>query len=202
MDATKSIGLEKVQRAVTLMMAENINNAIDEQNALWELKDQAFFDAMNQENPEFVVEYIAPDNFYSGTIPSLISAPRSSYPNLCVIAYIATPRMNTEDWGELYQLNLAIEIMVKSEKSEQEVNSRIQRTLEAAHIVLTSDKARRIPDEDGVGIVPQIAVNPTATIGDVFVRHEGVGEMSADPDARWFWQGGSLTYQIDKFMCY
>jgi hypothetical protein len=95
-------------------------------------------------------------------------------------------------------VNLSVELMVKSQKSEEEVNARIQRTIEAAHSVLVSGSKRRIPEgNEGEYLVPQISGTPTATIGDVFVRHE-----NTDPEDRWFWQGGRLQYSIDKIMNY
>lgn len=196
------IGLERLQRAVTLLMAQNINAQITEVNTMWSARDAAFYAAMGRTDPEISCESISPDNMYSGTIPSLISSPREMYPNLCVIAYIAAPRRTDLDWSELYDIALSVEIMVKSERSEEEVNARIQRTLEAAHYVLTSDKARRIPEgNDGENLVPQISNTPSVTIGDVFVKH-GSEIMDTDPNDRWFWQGGRLQYAIEKLVSY
>jgi hypothetical protein len=197
-DLTSALGMEKVQRAVTLLMIQNLNDAIDDQNTLWAAKDATFFAAIERDQEPFECENIAADHFYSGTIPSLIEKPMEDYPNLCVIAYISTPTLLSSDYVERYAITLAVEIMVKSETSEEEVNARIQRTLEAANYVMTSEKNRRIPEgNDGNPLVPQISRGPSATIGDVFVKHKG-----QDPDARWFYQGGSLTYLIEKFAPY
>jgi len=196
--ATLEIGLERLQRAVTLLMYQNLNTAIAAQSATWTTRDAAFYSAMGRSNHGITVESFPGDNFYSGTIPSLISAPLSSYPNCCCIAYIANPQATDNDWAEMYNVVLAIELMVKSERSEEEVNARIQRTVEAAHSVLTSDKNRRIPEgNSGANLVPQIQNTPSVTIGDVFVRHEGT-----DANNRWFWQGGRLQYLMEKLVAY
>lgn len=197
MDLTIDVGLERVQRAVALLMAQNINNEIDIQNTLWSARDAAWFAALGRPDPGFSVEYINSDNIYSGTIPSLITSPASFYPNLSVIAYVATPGGGNDDWMERYQITLACEFMVKSLTNEEEVNARIQRTLEAGHRVLSSERNRKIPEFDGESLVPQIASMPTVTISDVFVRH-----TSGDPNSRSFYQHGSLTYRIDKFSGY
>lgn len=198
MDSTVDIGLERLQRAVTLLMYQNINTAIAAQNTLWDARDATFYAAMGRQDPSITVESISPDQMYPGTIPSLIEAPMENYPNLCVIAYAGRPQNANDDWGEFYAVNLTVEIMVKSQRSEEECNARIQRTLEAAHSVLTSDKNRRIPEGSaGENLVPQIPRGPVATIGNVFVKH-----VDRDANLRWFYQGGSLTYIIDKYAKY
>lgn len=178
-------------------MIANLNTEIDNQNTLWASRDAAWFAATGRPDPGFTVEHIRPDNIYSGTIPSLIKSPASNYPNLCVIAYIASPSGEDTDWGERYLLTVALEFMVKSLILEEEVNARIQRTLEAGNKVLTSDENRRIPDFDGASLVPQIATKPQVTISDVFVRH-----ITSDPNAGSFYQHGSLTYRVEKFSTY
>jgi hypothetical protein len=197
MDVTTDIGLERIQRAVAMLMLKSVNDEIDIQNSLWEPRDTEWFSVTGRPNPGFTVEHIAPDNVYSGTIPSLITSPPSSYPNLCVIAYVGSPIGTQSDWTETYSITLALEFMVKSLTDEEMVNARIQRTLEAGHSVLTSDENRRIPDFDGNSLVPQISSKPTVTISDVFVRH-----TSSDPNDRSFYQHGSLTYRVDKFSSY
>jgi hypothetical protein len=197
MDVTVDIGLERIQRAVGMLMLDHINDQIDVQSALWVPRDAAWFAATGRPDPGFTIEHIQPANVYSGTIPSLITSPPSSYPNLCVIAYVASPIGVTSDWTEMYSITLALEFMVKSLTDEELVNARIQRTLEAGHTVLTSDENRRIPDYDGNSLVPQISSKPTVTISDVFVRH-----TSSDPNDRSFYQHGSLTYRVDKFSSY
>ena len=197
MDLTVDIGMEQIQRNTALLLIQNLNDAIADQNTLWMERDEDFYVASGRTNPEISVEEISTDHIYSGTIPSLIDKPMEFYPNCCVIAYIAQPQRGDDDWMERYQVALALEIMVKSESSEEEVNARIHRTLAAANFVIASDKNRRLPDADGESLVPQISGGPAVTIGEVFVKHKGT-----DPNDRWFYQGGSLTYLVDKFSSY
>jgi hypothetical protein len=197
---TQEIATERLQRAVALLMAQEINTAIDAQNTVWAARDATWFAAMGRSNPNFTVQHIAPDNIYSGTIPSLMAGRLEDYPNCCVIAYIANPRRTDDDWMEHYDVTLAIELLVAS-RSQEEVNARIQRTVQAAHSVLTSDKNRRIPDESGENLVSQIANTPLITIGDVFVKH-GDDIFDTDPQDQWCWQGGRLQYGIETVMSY
>lgn len=198
MDTSVELGLERIQRAALLLMVQNLSTAIAAQNTVWSARDATFYSAMGRANPGITVENIAPDNMYPGTIPSLIDAPIENYPNLCSLAYIGTPQPSNDDWGEMYSVSLIIEVMVKSIKSEEEVNARIQRTLEAVNSVLKSNDNRRLPEgNDGENLVTQISRVPLKTIGEVFVKHQGT-----DPNARWYHQGGSLTYQVDKFSRY
>lgn len=197
MDLTIDIGLERIQRALALLMAQNINDEIDIQETLWSGRDASWFAAMGRTDPGYTIEPILVDNIHSGTIPSLINSPPTAFPNLCVIAYNAVPMGPNDDWMERYNITVTLEFMVKSLTDEDLVNARIQRTLEAGHAVLTSDYARRIPEESGDVLVPQISSMPTATISDVFVRH-----VSSDPNDRSFYQHGTLTYRIDKYSSY
>jgi hypothetical protein len=194
------IGLGRIQQAVTLLMFQNLNAAIVEQDTVWSARDATFYAAMGRENPAYSCEPIAPDSFYVGTIPSLMKGPPESYPNCSVIAYMATPIPTDNDWAEMYNATLAVELLVKG-YNEHEVNARIQRTVEAAHSVLISDKNRRIPDADGTALTPQISNTPTITIGDVFVGH-GSNMYDASEQIRWYWQGGRLQYQMERFTSY
>jgi len=196
MDLTASIGLERVQRAIATLMMLNINDALTTQEAIWSARDAAYFSAFGRTNPNWTLERISPDNIFSGIIPSLIDSPPENYPNICVIAYAANPS-GSSDWGERYLQAVEVQFMVKSLTDEEEVNARIQRTLEAAHSVLISDENRRIPDFDDASIVPQISSMPAVEISGVFVRH-----LSTDPTDRSFYQHGTLTYRIEKFSTY
>jgi hypothetical protein len=197
MDLTVDIGLERIQRGLAAYVATNINDAIDEQNSVWIPRDAAWFAHMGRPDPGMELEYIAIENVYSGTIPSLITSPPSAYPNLSVMAYHAVPVGQSDDWMEHYLCTVSLDFMVKSLRSEEAVNARIQRTLEAGHSVLTSDYARRIPELSGEVLVPQISAMPMVEISDVFVRH-----TTSDPNDRSFYQHGSLTYRVDKFSTY
>lgn len=194
MDFTSAVGLERIQRAVTLLIIQNINTAIDAQNTLWTARDATFYAAAGRTNPMFSVEHIASEHVYSGTIPSLINSPAENFPNCSVIAYIANPMSLSDDEMERYSITLAVEFLVRAD-NEEEVNVRIQRTLEAAHSVLTSYENRQIPEGNGgTPLVTRMGNMPVVTISDVFVRH-----TNTSPTARDFYQHGSLTYRADKY---
>lgn len=196
MDLTTEVGLERIQRAAAILMLQNLNAAIDIQNVMWSLRDTDFFAAFGKTDPGFTVQHISADNIHSGTIPSLLQSPDSGFPNCCCIAYIGQPIRTDSDWSELFYVNLNLEFMVNA-STEEECNARIQRTLEAAHSVLASEEARKLPELNGNNLVSPIQGAPRIGISELFVRHEG-----GDPNKRFFWQGGTLTYTVEKVSSY
>lgn len=190
MELSTRLGTELIQREAILVLYNNLNDMIASLNATWELENDLFWTSMNRGNQDWFVEDIADENFYAGTIPSLIGAPIDKYPNVCSICYIGNPPTSSDDEGELYNHLLAIEVMVKSIDSEEEVNSRIQKTLDAIHLTFMDSLENRTLNNT----VPKLNA-PRQTIGDVFIRLE----KTATGD-RWFWQGGSLEYVVNKFV--
>lgn len=190
MELTTRLGTEAIQRAAIVVLFEHLNDMINTMNSTWEVEDDEFWVALNRGNEEWFVENIADENFHAGTIPSLINSPIDGYPNIAAICYIANPPNSSDDLGELYNNLLTIEVMVKSVNSEQEVNSRIQKTLDAVHLTFMNSRENRTLNNTIVGLNA-----PRMTIGDVFTRKEktSYGE-------KWFWQGGTLEYTLQKFV--
>jgi len=189
-DLTTRIGTEAIQRQALIVLFDYLNDTIATMNSTWATEDDVFWAALNRGNEEWFVEPIADNNFYAGTIPSLINAPIDRYPNVAAVCYLANPPGSTDDDGELYQDVLAIEVMVKSINSEQEVNSRIQKTLDAIHLTFMNSHTNRTLNNT----VPSLNA-PRQSIGDVFIRRE---KTSQGPT--WYWQGGSLEYVVSKFV--
>lgn len=201
MQYTGRLSLELVQRNALVVLYEGLNNMIASLNPTWAAEDDALMAALGRGNATWTVEQIANENFYPGTIPSLINAPIEKYPNVCVVCYTATPPESQDDTGELYNHVMAVEIMVKSgtfdppgEEDltaglpyEQEVNSRIHKTLDAAHLTLLADKTLN-------NTIPALPA-PQVTVGDLFIRRVQKGQ-----GARYYWQGGSLIYNLDKYV--
>lgn len=159
--------------------------------ATWTAEDDQFYAALGRSNPDWTPEQILPENFHPGTAKGIMKWPVERFPNVCTLCYQAfSPNDDDNDQGEFYSDRLAIEITVKSEESEEEVNSRIQKTLDAAHLVLWESRTLN-------NTVPEIATPPDVTIGDVQIRRhrDGTG-------ADWYWQGGALTYIVNKYVVY
>lgn len=188
-DYTENITTETIQRQALKVLYDGLNTEINSRQAAWTAADTAYFASIGRAAPGFTVETIESENFYPGTVPSLIDAPLERYPNVSCYAWQASPTNSRDDDGENYNVTLAVEVMVKSMDNELEVNSRIQKTLEAVHAVLLANNGLN-------RAVGRASINPPIkSMGDVFVRRA----KHARGD-RWFWQGGSLTYQIDKFV--
>jgi len=190
MELTTRLGTEVIQRQAIIVLFNHLNDTIVSMNSTWTIEDDEFWAALNRGNEQWFVEPIADENFYAGTIPSLINASIEKYPNISTICYIANPPGSSDDDGELYQDLLAVEVMVKSINSEQEVNSRIQKILDAIHLTFMNSLENRTLNNT----IPQLNA-PKMSVGDVFVRREKTSRGD-----RWFWQGGTLEYVVQKFV--
>lgn len=187
MDLTVNTITEDIQRQAIKILYDGLNTEISTRASGWIAKDNTFFASIGRPSPGFTVESIESENFYPGNVPSLINAELEKYPNCAAYAWRATPRGSSDDMGEEYSIILEVELMVKSHLSELEVNSRIQKTLEATHAVLMRNRSLNHK------VTPIGA--PTVSMGDVFVRR---AEHSRGD--RWFWQGGALSYAINKYI--
>lgn len=190
MELGTRINTEAIQRAAVKILYDQLNTMISSRQPAWTAEDDQYWAGIGQPNPDWTVETIATNNFHSGAIQSLINADISRFPMVSCIAYDARPRPSTDDIGELYSVTLSVEVIVKSVESEEEVNSRIQKTLEACHLVFFDSQSNRTLGNS----VPELQA-PRQTIGDVFPRRfdDGAGEI-------WYWQGGRLEYTLDKYV--
>lgn len=185
-DYRADIDAEDVQRQTIKILYDKLNTEISARNTQWTVKDNAFYASIGRASPGFTVEEISPENFYPGVVPSLIKAPIENYPNVSAYVSISAPTGSGDDVAEEYRMTLAIEVMVKSVSGELEVNSRIQKTLEAVHAVMIKNPL--------INGTVNTMNPPLRTTGDVFVRREDHSRGD-----RWFWQGGSLTYPVEKY---
>lgn len=189
--STSLIGLEEVQRAALVQLFDNLNSEIAKMEEFFYQRDLDFFTRMGRDASEVTrieLEQVAPENFYTGHVPSLIEAPITSYPNVAALCTLATPAAGSEsiDQGSAYRNVLYVEIMAKSEVDAQEANSRALRMAEAAHRCIMRDQTLG-------GIVNGFEGDPSGQPGDVFVRKEKTGYGQ-----RWFWQGVRLEYAVRK----
>lgn len=199
LELTGRLSLEAIQRESLVILFENLNDKIQEMETIWDAENEELMNSLNRGQPDFTVELIDDDNFYPGTIPSLITATIDRYPNVAVICYKGIPKNSGDDTGENYTDTLAVEIMVKSGPfdsenlpenlfHEQQINSRVQKTIDATHLVLLENR-------DLNGTIIELPA-PRVAIGDIFVRREEKGRGGS----KWIWQGGSLEYDMDKYV--
>lgn len=202
------IALERLERAVLLLLFQNLNTQIAAQNTSYagagDLDDPAFWAALGRTNPTIQAEPIANANFYPGHVPSLIDAPIDRYPNVAVMAFRADVVPSDDDWAESYLTQVAVEIMCKfvstadspdqtaDALAAEAVNSRIKRTAAAVHSCIKSDDARHL-----FKTVPRIGETPNIITTDVFVRKEEKGR-----GPRWFWQGARMDYRVRQWVNY
>lgn len=182
-----TLGLERIAREALIVLLETVNDAIEEQQSYWDTLDEELATARGIDYVPLTIEPIESQNFYLGHQPSLLNASVDKYPNISVMADHAGAGGDDYDQGEIYSDRLWVEIMVKSATAnEEEVNSRIQRTMDAVNICMLSNPTLR-------GTIHGYEGPPTADIGEVFTRKErtAYGE-------EFVWQGARLEYMVRK----
>lgn len=181
-------GLEQIQRQALYVLFEGLNDAIDEIAAKMDESDQEFAVRTGRVYEPTIVENILPENFYEGHRPSLIKAPVTRYPNVCVWSVRATPTPESAllDQISTYADLVYVEIMANSPKDEGEANRRLLRTVEAANVCIMRDTSLQ-------GAVHGLNSDPSLNVSDVFTRRE---RTSYGPE--WYWQGARLDYAVRK----
>lgn len=182
------LGLEQIQREGFLLFFDNLNESIAQINEFMAPQDEALAIHIGRDYERTDVEDVAPENFHEGHRPSLINAAITQYPNLSVWSVRATPTPDSAslDQQTAHRILLFVEIMVKSEKNEEEVNRRILRTVEAVNLCVMSNQTFN-------GTVYGMDTDPSVEISEVFTRKE---RSSYGPE--WFWQGARLEYAVRK----
>jgi len=186
------IGIEEVQRAVWDQLYDGLNVALEDVATYFEDQDQDIWEKTGNDPLLFTpttLETIEPENFYLGHVQSLVrDAPITKFPNCCVFTTQAVPAANSIqlDQLEAYRDQVIVEVMVKSDTDEQEVNRRALRTAEAVNITLQRDTSLG-------GKIHGFESAPNVIIGDVFIRKE---TTAYGPE--WYWQGVRLEYAVRK----
>lgn len=186
------IGLEEVQFAMWRQLSNGLNTAIEDVATYFEDMDEEVWEMQGNDPLDFeatTLEDVQPENFYLGHVQSLVrDAPIDRFPNCCVFTVQANAAPNAAqlDQMEAYRDLVIVEIMVKSNLNEQEVNRRALRTAEAVNITLQRDITLG-------GVIWGFENTPNVIIGDVFIRKE---TTAYGPE--WYWQGVRLEYAIRK----
>lgn len=186
LSTTNSLGLERLGREVLLRLAASVNSAIHAQTSTWAAADLDFASQMGITYSPLVLESITKANMHLGHVPALIDAPIEQYPNLSVLAPDIKPLPTASagwDQGDEYLASFYVEIMVKDVESQENVNKRCQRTLDAVNSVIVAEPSF-------TARYSYLSLNAVG-VSDVFIRRE---IKSRGPE--WFWQGARLDYQV------
>lgn len=191
LDFSKTDAKELIGRSALMQLLASVNTEIAIHASAWAARDMELDSVRGLSYSPVELEAVAYEHMYHGHIPTLIDAPLELYPNLSVMASRVSdiPNGGWDQEGHLHRVELAVEVMVKSLESEENVNKRIQRTSDAVNQVILNDPTLR-------GLVSSTEF-VSVDVSDVFVRRE---EKSRGP--RWFWQGARLEYTIDKPAAY
>ncbi len=195
MELTGRLYNKQIARATLKILFDQLNDKIDEMEITWDEEDEDFYISINRGLPDWSMEEVGEDNFHEGSIPGLIKAPISDYPNLCVVCYEGIPTNSSDDTGEGYNFTLDIELMAKSgtftgdynNEMAQQVDMRINRMLEATELVLLENRTLN----NTVSEIPA----PRFSLGDIFVRRADGGKGPL-----FYFQGGVLRYNVYKYV--
>jgi hypothetical protein len=183
----RGIGLEIIQREIALILFDELNDEIEAQSELWELRDKDWNKTTGQDIGGTKLEKVKSENFHQGHRPSLVEKlPKPNYPNISIMVYAGRPTNFSIDQATNFQIRADIEIMCKSEKSESEVDRRIHRTTEAVHQVLTRNENL---NRTSLGWEN----DPTVQITDIFKRRE---QQGGGKD--WYWQAARISYNLTR----
>lgn len=179
-------GLENVQRGVFLALFDDINPAIDKMQSWYDASDQEFATRTGRPYVLTTIEHIDPANFHEGHKPSLANSAITGFPNISVMALRSNPSNEDAalDQTSSYSNTVFVEILIKSENSEEETNRRIHRTVEAANFCMSNNPTLG-------GIASGLESVPRTDISEVFVKAE---RTSYGPE--WFWQGARIEYTV------
>jgi len=182
-------GLEEIQREALYVLMDNLNDALADMEAYWAPKDEALALRLGIDYVPTTLEPVIPTNFHEGHRPSLIGAPIDRYPNVAVMCFRAAPSAESAayDHMESYRDALWVEVMVKSQVSEEECNRRIHRMASAANLCMMAHKTLN-------GSVSGMDTAPTTNISDLFKRKEKASGYGPE----WYWQGARLDYTVRK----
>ena len=186
------IGLEDVQLAVWRQLYDGINVSLEDVATHFETQDEEVWALQGNDPLDFeptTLETVESANFYLGHVQSLVrDAPIERFPNVSVFTTQAMPATNQDQLDQIdaYRDQIIVEVMVKSDKDEEEVNRRALRTAEAVNITLQRDFTLG-------GKIWGFESAPMVIIGDVFIRKE---TTAYGPE--WFWQGVRLEYAVRK----
>jgi hypothetical protein len=189
------LGFEPVGRAAMLLLFDGLNQEIETQQERWSEQDLKLQELTSGTVGQIDIEPIEGDHFFEGPHRSLVDAAPSAYPNVSVMGYSTQPKVTQYDQFDSMNMRLMVEVMVKAGPvpEGQEVDfetilhRRIQRTTEAVHIVVSSDRTL-------LGTVEPIQLPPRGGIAQQsWARREEKGR-----GPRYLWQGSRLEYALER----
>jgi hypothetical protein len=180
------VGLELIERKISLILFNELNDEIDLQQEKWVDRDSEWNILTGQEPSYVEVEHVEPNNFYQGHKPSIVkNAPIAKFPNVSVMVYQARPLTSVIDQASNFSVTVDIEMMVKGE-NEYVVNARVHRSVEAVHQVLVRN------DKLG-GLSFGWDNDPIIQITDIFSRKENTSHGED-----WLWSASRIRYNLSR----
>ncbi len=183
------IGLELIQFNAALILAEQINDELEVQQERWTNRDFEWATATGQDASKVELEWIDPTNIWKGHRPITIeqNVDQRIFPNISVMAYVSNPASLNDIVDQMSNTSpmLDIEVGIKGE-TEQIVDPRTHRTVEAVHQVLARNESLN-------GVSLGWDNDPVVRITDIYKR-KSEGSYGED----WFFQLARMRYTLTR----
>jgi hypothetical protein len=185
-----SIGAERIQREVALIMKGNLDSALDFVASEWDDLDEAYATQMGLTYVPLVLEHVE-TNIWTGDRPSLIEdeTPLDHYPNVIIMVDTTLPAPTSIDQGNSFMAQLVVESIVKGD-NEFDVDRRAKRTADAINLVMQQNRNLN-------GLTNPLPTDPTIRTSPTFQRREFRGSG----DKIWM-KLARLEYAIEKVSPY
>jgi hypothetical protein len=188
----EGLGLERIAREALIVLAAGLNAELDHQTTVWSPLDEHLATYLGNDIYSIgPLEHVEPSGFYLGHKKSAILFPPEKYPMVSVMAFQSST--DPTAGGDQYDgalANMFVEFIVKG-ATEEQTNSRAQRTADAVMITLAGNATLN-------GLVQTLSP-PNVIISDVQDRTLGKDSQGLAEDgsgAVWWWQGGRLDYRM------
>lgn len=186
-----SVGAERIQREVAILMKDNLDSAIEFVQNSWNALDEEYAEKMGFDYVALEVELIG-TNIWTGDRPSLIKdeEPLEHYPNVIAMVDLVSPSPTTPiDQANNFYASLIIESIVKGD-NEFDVDRRAKRTADAINYVMQGNRTLN-------GLVNEMPTDPVVRTSPTFQRRKFRGSG----DIVWM-KLVRLEFQVEKISVY
>lgn len=196
------MGLGVVARQALVNLMANLNDYIAEYEEAWHDPDRELASLRGQRYRPIEVERVDLSNFFDGHRPSILSFPIERFPNVSVMADLSRGDNESQaaDQWSVNSVSLWVEVFTASPRykgpeggeeriwSEEVVNRRTERTLDAAVTTLLSDRTLG-------SLTSEIGATPSSRLGNVQATRLKERERRGDP---WLFQGARIDWAVKK----
>jgi hypothetical protein len=107
------IGFEAISRAARLVLFQGLNDELDRQSDRWKTGDSAMQSlGFDPGVGQIGLDHVLPEHLHEGPHESLLTAPVTSFPNVCITAYLSSPSGEQFDQYDTSDVTMSLESFV------------------------------------------------------------------------------------------